>query len=123
MDDDRKHATPPPDDAGYAERGFRITNYFAHVVFAVALGLSTASLAMLYWKGLSHLWLVGVSALVNVVSILASESGRLSTTRQMRRAYEPRRAFNGSETLLLLAVVMLQIGMGLYVVLAPDQSF
>jgi hypothetical protein len=55
-----------------------------------------------------------VSMLFTLWSIWKSEREGFVRSRQMRRAHEPPRNYNGLQVLLLLALTMMQVGLASY---------
>lgn len=87
------------------------TRHVTVFVFLVALVIALASLASFYVVPENMAFgIVGFSILFSLGTILVSERGGFVRTRQMRRAYEPARHYNGFQVLALIILIMLQIG-------------
>ena len=91
--------------------------YRTPFVFWTATLFSLLSIALVLAVGPSLLFLLLLSALFNLWSVVQSERGGFVKTRQLRRAYEPARHFNVAQVFTVLLLVMAEFGVVTYVLL------
>ena len=91
-----------------------IKRYKTAFVFwsAVFLSLVSLILPLVVHPLLASLLVVSVA--FNLWCIRKSDRSGFVKTKQLRRAHEPARRFNGIQTFVLLGLVMCQIGVGTY---------
>lgn len=85
------------------------------VVFwtAVLLSLSSSALTLIRPE-LFFLVLLGISFLFNLWCLYENEHGGFVRRKEMRRAHEPPRYFSGLQVIVLLVLVLLQVGIGIF---------
>ena len=97
-----------------------LTTYAARFVYCIAVLLSAVSIALAFSAGAAAVVVIAFSLSYNVWSLLKSEREGFGDHREMRRAHEPPRRFGPVQTLSLVALVMVQVGAGTYVLLAAQ---
>ena len=96
---------------------YMITKHLTQVVFGSAVFFSLLSSGLTFMLNDFFLILVVLSILFNIWSLLKSERDGFVKSSQFRRAYEPARHFNIAQVLIVMALLMLQFGLGAYVLL------
>ena len=92
-----------------------VTQHVTLLVFSAALIFSLSSLLLLFVTDeATALGAIVFSVLFSVWSIWQSEQRGFVQSRQMRRAFEPARHFNGAQVLSLVVLMMAQIGLASY---------
>ena len=84
--------------------------------FTLILSLVSAGLIILNLGATSYIILLTVSLLVNGASIYRSEHKGFSSSKRMRRAFEPARNFNLGQIIILYFVIMGQCGLAIYMI-------
>lgn len=93
------------------------TRYRTSFVFWTATLFSLLSVALVLALDDSLAFLLLLSILYNLWSVVKSERSGFIKTRQIRRAYEPARHFNVAQVMTVLLLAMAQFGLGAYVLL------
>ena len=91
--------------------------YRTPFVFWTATCFSLASIVLVWGASESLFFLLPLSILYNLWSVIQSERKGFIKTRQIRRAYEPARHFNGFQVLVVLLLVMAEFALGAYVLM------
>ena len=91
--------------------------YRTPFVFWTATFFSLASMALVLGIGESLFFLLPLSILYDLWSVVQSERKGFVKTRQIRRAYEPARHFNGFQVLIVLLLAMVEFALGAYVLM------
>lgn len=87
-----------------------------HIVFwGVVLFSMVSILVVLIFQ--QYVYLLAVSLVFNLLSILQSERNGFVKAKEMRRAFEPPRHFTGFQILILVLLIVSEIGVGLLVLL------
>lgn len=97
-----------------------IMRYRTALVFWGALVFSFLSLGLLFALDSLSLALLIPSILLNIWSIRKNDRSGFVKSKELRRAYEPARHFNGMQVFVLTGLVMCQIGVGTYALLAEQ---
>lgn len=96
----------------------RITQHLTLIVFCTALAGAVLSLSLPFLAGeIAGIVVTACSVAYSIWAIWTSEHGGFVRTRQMRRAFEPQRHFNGVQVLLLLLLIMIQLGLTSYLLI------
>ena len=92
-----------------------VARHVTLLVFSAALVFSMSSLLLLFTTDEAIALTATVfSVLFSLWSIWHSEERGFVQSRQMRRAFEPARHFNGAQVLSLVVLIMAQIGLASY---------
>lgn len=91
--------------------------YRTPFVFWTATFFSLLSIALVLVVDQSLLFLILLSILYNLWSVIKSEHSGFVNTRQFRRAYEPARHFNVAQVFTVISLIMAEFGVGVYVLL------
>lgn len=85
------------------------------IIFCVVLAFDLASISWLLTNDGPAAFATTVASMAfSLGAIWFSEQKGFVRTRQMRRAFEPPRNFNGAQILTIMMVVMVQIGLASY---------
>lgn len=93
-----------------------ILKNMTHIVFwcAVVLSMGSILMVLIFQK---YFFLIAISLLFNLWSILQSERNGFVKAKEMRRAFEPPRHFSGFQILILVILIVAEVGVGLLVLL------
>lgn len=94
-----------------------IRRYKTAFIFWTAVLLSLLSMTAALLLGPLSLALIVPSSLFNLWCVWKSDRGGFVKSKQLRRAHEPARRFNGLQTFTVLLLLMGQIGLGTYALL------
>lgn len=94
-----------------------LSRYRTALIFWAAVFLSLASIASAFVLDAIAWVLIIPSILFNLWSVRRSDRGGFVKSRQLRRAHEPARRFNGLQTFTLIVIVMCQVGIGTFLLL------
>lgn len=91
------------------------------IVFWSALALSVISSGLAFVFA-EPLWLIllGGSLLYNLWAVFTSDRTGFIKEKEMRRAYEPPRHFNPLQIFITLGMVMVQLGVAAYLLIAAN---
>lgn len=84
-------------------------------ISVVILALGSSAVTLLFGK--SWIPLVLVSVLLGIGAIYKSEKEGFVKSKEIRRSYEPPRHFNSAQTLTVVTLIMVQIGVCAYALL------
>jgi len=87
-----------------------------HIIFWCVVICSMVSiLVVLTFQ--QYIYLIGLSLIMNVWSIIQSERNGFVKAKEMRRAFEPPRHFSGFQILIVVLLILAEIGVGVVVLL------
>ncbi|WP_456426831.1 hypothetical protein [Rhodocaloribacter sp.] len=87
-----------------------------HIIFWCVVLCSTLSiLVVLSFQ--QYTFLLGLSLVMNVWSIIQSERNGFVKAKEMRRAFEPPRHFSGFQILVVVLLILVEVGIGVIVLL------
>ncbi len=87
-----------------------------HIIFWCVVLCSTLSiLVVLVFQ--QYTFLLGLSLVMNVWSIIQSERNGFVKAKEMRRAFEPPRHFSGFQILVVVLLILVEVGVGVIVLL------
>ena len=87
-----------------------------HIIFWCVVLCSTLSILVVL-SSQKYTFLLGLSLVMNVWSIIQSERNGFVKAKEMRRAFEPPRHFSGFQILVVILLILAEIGVGVVVIL------
>jgi hypothetical protein len=107
----------PPQERTASIRNM-LSRHKTTVIFWIAVFLSLGSLALLTTTDTWALIVLALSLAFNLWSVIKNDREGFIQSRQMRRAHEPARHFNAPQVLVIFLLMMGQIGLGAYHLIA-----